>query len=190
MIQIGTVRVKGGEELLFTAQDFSLEDSGVYLLLGPNGCGKTSFLKQLSRLMIERKIMARDAIGHISAMSTYDRSIPLNGERFYKLYEGACNWPEKFEKNFGHLRMKSIREMSSGEFQSLCLISQLCAKKKIYLFDEPFSHLNPIWAEVFVEHIEKASIDAAFFIICHHVDDFKNVNLKRLSVSNGQLVSS
>ncbi|NJM09847.1 MAG: AAA family ATPase [Bdellovibrionaceae bacterium] len=110
-----------------------------------------------------------------------------SGEKFFDLYGGRTPWPESFEKTFGHLKTKSIREMSSGEFQSLLLISHLCSDKKVYLFDEPFSHLNPVWIKVFTDYIAKASAEAVFIIICHHIEDFEGVQLKRLTVLNGSL---
>lgn len=187
MFELGTVEVKGGEELLFTANNFSLEESSVYLMLGPNGCGKTSFFKILGKMLFDRGAVRRGEIANISAMSAYDRSIPLQGQSFFELYSGRAPWPESFEQHFGHLKTKSIREMSSGEFQSLVLISHLCSNKKIYLLDEPFSHLNPVWTKVFTEHIAKTSAEAVFIIICHHIENFEGIQLKKLTVTGQKL---
>lgn len=187
MLHIGTIVVKGGDDLLFTAHDLSLEESGIYLQLGPNGCGKTSFFKLLGHLLVERRVLSRTDIGYMSALSAYDRSIPLLGKSFFDLYAEGAIWPSVFENSFGHLKNKSIREMSSGEFQALLLVSHLCAKKRVYLFDEPFSHLNPVWIKVFVDQIAIAARNSVFLIICHHIEDFGGTRLQRMVISNGRL---
>ncbi len=186
-MEIGKVVVKAGEESLFVAENFQFAGAGVYLLLGPNGSGKTTFVKKLSEILIERNILARSELGHISAMSAYDRSIPIQGKHFFDLYAPEKKWPHEFESAFGHLKTKSIREMSSGEFQSLLLIAQLCSLKKVYLFDEPFSHLNPVWTKVFVDEIKRQSTSSIFLVICHHVEDFAGLNPKRFMISNKRL---
>ncbi len=182
MLEVGTVHIEVGNENLFTAENFQLPKAGVLLLLGPNGSGKTTFFKMLGRLLIERHLFSRSEVGHISAMSAYDRSIPIQGKNFVDLYSTHSKWPAEFETSFGHLKTKSIRDMSSGEFQALLLISQLSSKKKFYLFDEPFSHLNPAWTQVFVEHIEREAAQATFLIICHHIENFKTINVQRLMI--------
>lgn len=187
LLKVGTVKVEAGDEMLFVAENLQFSDKGLYLLLGPNGSGKTTFIKKLSKILIDHNLVTRSEVGHISAMSAYDRSIPIRGKHFFDLYVPDKKWPPEFELTFGHLKEKSIREMSSGEFQSLLLVAHLCSHKKIHLFDEPFSHLNPVWAKVFTDEIHKRSSSCVFLVICHHIEDFAGLNPKRLTISNKRL---
>ncbi len=188
MFDIGTMEVKAGDDYLFTATNLQLADRGIYLLLGPNGSGKTSFIRTLSKKIISgRHLVQRHAIGHIAAMSSYDRSIPLKGKNFFRLYNQTPEWPYDFKSHFEYLKEKPISEMSHGEFQSLVLVSQLCSNKKIYLFDEPFSHLNPAWTRIFIPQIEHLSQESVFLIVSHHLEEFRTSKIKRLLLENNSL---
>ncbi len=59
MLNIGTIVVQGSNEKLFVAQDFSLDEAGGFLVLGPNGSGKASFLRELSRIAVEKEVLNR-----------------------------------------------------------------------------------------------------------------------------------
>jgi ABC-type Mn2+/Zn2+ transport system ATPase subunit len=164
--------IKAGSESLFKVPELNLKGTGVHIVAGPNGCGKTTFLRQLAKDWIA-ETGKRNEISLVSALHHYDRNLPLSGSGFIDLYVSEAKtdelkWPNLFVENFAYLKSKLINEMSSGEFQALVLVANFLSKAQILLMDEPFSHLNPKWITVFNQYIETQMDKRLFVLVTHH----------------------
>lgn len=187
VMHFGTLHIAVGKHHLFTAEDFRLAFPGLSILSGPNGCGKTTFLRQCARLCVRRQFASRQQIGYISPLSAYDRSIPLTGQTFVQLYAGKSAWAPGLHSHFAHLKPKSIRDMSSGEFQALLLVAHLSSPKDLLFFDEPFSHLNPAWTRIFVASLDERARASTILVICHHLEEFYDLPAHHLTITHGRL---
>lgn len=148
---------------------FSIKEGKMTTLLGPNGCGKTTLLKLMGRLLtpqqgeiflegdplfsFDLKKLAQkisyvpQEIHPIFSISVIDfvlmgRAPYLKGLSFPKRsdYEIAQNCLR--EVGLFHERERSLQTLSAGEKQRALLAKALAQSTPILLLDEPTSHLD------------------------------------------------
>lgn len=190
------LRVHHGKLLLVQETLLEIPARGLVLVDGENGAGKSSLLSELARRLIGEKFFLRKEVGFVSALGLYERSLPLFGIEFSKLYFDS-EWPTFWEQKFGYLKAKRLDVLSSGEFQALVLISNLLRSTKVLFLDEPFSHLSREWSLIFRDEIERRSEEQLIFLVSHQQGlgitklarhfEIKNGLLRCLSVLRGEL---
>lgn len=147
MYNFESFSVKVNQNVLIRPQKLNFPEKGLFLIIGANGIGKTTFLKQLATHLL--RIHKNLKISFVSSIQIYERELSLSGKEFYSLYSQKP-WTNDILSHFGHLLSKRIDHMSSGEFQALILISNFMENSDVLLVDEPISHLSPEWAHFFV----------------------------------------
>ena len=149
--------------------NFSISDNTITVLLGLNGCGKTTLIKAIAGLFnnITGEISYNDTL--LSSLSIRERSkliayVPqkisgiddvkvedyltygmVNSLKFYQTpsqseKQKTIDMANKF--HIEHLIHKNMSELSGGERQIVSLVSSLLQNTKIILLDEPTSALD------------------------------------------------
>jgi ABC-type Mn2+/Zn2+ transport system ATPase subunit len=171
--------------VLIQPQALVLPEKGFLLVVGANGVGKTTFLRQIGNSFLK---LNRDLkISFVSSIQVYERSLPLSGREFYKLFSSQ-SWPQNLQEVFGHLLEKRIDRMSSGEFQALVLISNFMEDSDILLIDEPLSHLSPDWSKFFTNWMSQLKEKKVLIVASHQIDLLTEVSDQIYELKNKHLI--
>ena len=137
-------------------------------IIGPNGCGKSTLVKSLCRIIDFdrgkilitnediRKIDAYKTIAIMSQMSSiyfgYSAYDTIMMGRYFNYKDKLLSIASKEDKEFViyymeklkimHLKDKLITELSGGELQRVFLARTLVQNPSIILMDEPTNHLD------------------------------------------------
>ncbi|MCM1182166.1 MAG: ABC transporter ATP-binding protein [Roseburia sp.] len=173
-------------------QDISLrlEKGRVYALLGPNGSGKTTFMKMAAGLvkptqgtiLYEDKPIGAASKRDIAYMSTepYFYSF-MTVESVGKYYK---DFFEDFDEKLYHeligqmelQRTDKVTRLSSGMMAKLKVAVTIARKAKLYLLDEPLNGIDLIAREKIITAILRAAgEDCAIVISSHLVDELEPV---------------
>ncbi|MGH7030587.1 MAG: ABC transporter ATP-binding protein [Stellaceae bacterium] len=144
--------------------DFALDRGEILVILGPNGAGKSVTLetiagfhrpdrgrvriggRDVTRLAPERRnvgLMFQDfgLFPHLSVAGNV--AVGLRAGRARRRLPKGC-LAELLERfGIGHLAERGPLELSPGEKQRVALVRALAAEPDLFLFDEPFSALDP-----------------------------------------------
>ena len=167
--EAANITVGYGEHTVLKSVSLAIEQGGFLGILGPNGCGKTTFLRSLSKVL-----KPEDGVVYIDGktVSSYDaktfaktvgcvsqetetgfefsvRDIVLMGRhphigRLAPLTAGDYAIADEAMRFTNTLQFKDrlVTELSGGERQRVLIAKTLAQQPKILLLDEPTNHLD------------------------------------------------
>ena len=187
---------------------FSVKPGEIFGLLGVNGAGKTTTFRMIMNLLEPssgkitlngKKIdyNVTDEIGFL----TEERSLLLKlTVKELMIYYGSLKsmkkdeilselkkWLKRF--NIEEYENKKIKELSKGNKQKIQFISSIIHKPKLLILDEPFSGLDPINVDMFIDVINELKENGTIIIFSSH--QMNNVELfceKLLILNHGKTI--
>lgn len=182
----------------------------IFGLIGPNGSGKTTFLKLISGLLLPDfgEIKFKDnnfnsAVPKIGYVNSNFRSFywRLTGRQNLKFFCSLLNINNSETNkiidnfsNFFNIDDKMDRKFmfySSGEMQYFSIIRALLDNPDILLLDEPCSNIDPISAQRVMDFFFKYlnSRDVTTVWCSHDLQEIKNISSKYGILDKGKLSS-
>lgn len=185
MYSFNSFSVEVKPRVLILPQALNLPKNGLLLVIGANGVGKTTFLKQVGHTFLKYKKELK--ISFVSSIQIYERGLQLSGHDFFKLFSSKT-LPSELITRFGHLLEKRIDRMSSGEFQALVLISNFMEDSDVLLIDEPISHLSNEWAIFFIDWMQRLKKNKLLITVSHQIELLSEVLDQIYEIKNQTLM--
>jgi iron complex transport system ATP-binding protein len=168
-LEIQNINLNYGQHSVVKDLSFQLSPGELLGLVGPNGCGKTSIIKSLSRVLTpnsgrilldgkETTVISRLDLARIIGVVPQNPSLPetftvfevvilgrnphlglLSGESARDI---AAVWQAMERTGITHLAKRKIGELSGGEKQRVTIARVLAQEPQIILMDEPTANLD------------------------------------------------
>jgi ABC-2 type transport system ATP-binding protein len=196
-IEVRGVTKKFGTRTVVNDIAMQVRPGEIYGFLGPNGSGKTTFLRMLCGLLTpdggEGKCLGLDfrsesaeikkRVGYMTQKFSFyeDLSIEENLDFIARLY-GMSQRKVAVQKSLERLGMVERRKqlagtLSGGWKQRLALAACLIHEPKLLLLDEPTAGVDPKARRDFWEEIHKLAADGLTFLITtHYMDEASRCN--------------
>lgn len=205
MLQCKNIQKKYMHTTALADISIDIEPGKIYALLGPNGNGKTTFMK-----------IATGLVKPTSGTITYDNEpigeaskaaiayMPTEGYFYpYMTIKDAGNYyndffedfdPARFDRLLGKMDLNQrlkIRTLSSGMMAKLKLAITLSRNAKLYLLDEPLNGIDLVARDLVIESILETANDKNTFIISSHlVDELEKIIDSAIFIKDGSVILS
>lgn len=172
IIEVKNVFKAFGKTKAVNDVSFEVEKGRIFGLLGPNGAGKTTTIRMINYIItpdsgnitingIEASPETQKMIGYMpeerglyKKMKVFDQLMyltQLKGMNAGDAKKSIDYWLERFGAS--DWKKKQVGELSKGMSQKIQFIATIAHDPDIYIFDEPFSGLDPINSETLKEII-------------------------------------
>lgn len=194
---------KFGSKTAVNAVDLELEPGHVYAMLGPNGSGKTTWMKMAAGLMkpTSGEILFNGApVGiesrrHVAYMSTEPyfyawMSVKDVGKYYQDFFEDFS--PAKYEELLRYMELEpgmKTRTLSSGMMAKLKIAVTMARDAQVYMLDEPFNGIDLLARDEIRKCIlQEATPDKLLILSSHLVEEMEAVADRAVFIKNGNLV--
>lgn len=187
MLVVEHVSLSYGSLLAVKDLSFTIKPGEIFGLLGTNGAGKTTTFRMIMGLlkphtgwityfgetvsyahissigyMIEErslltKITVKDLLLYFGQLKDLDKDTILKRLDY---------WLDRF--NITHYKDKKIKELSKGNQQKIQFIAAIINNPKLLILDEPFSGLDAINTQLFVDVIRDFQKQGSMIIFSSH----------------------
>ena len=182
-----------------------LEDGKIYALLGPNGSGKTTFMKMVAGLVKPTSGELYYDNGAIGVESK-KKVAYMSTEPFFYSYmtvKDVGKYFEDFFEDFSMARYEELikrmdlnmedkaKELSSGLAAKLKLAATLARDAQLYMLDEPLNGVDIIAREQVLHTIVECATEGKTLIISSHlVDELEAIVDSVVFMKQGSVVLS
>jgi ABC-2 type transport system ATP-binding protein len=186
-----------GSRTVVNKIDLQVEKGEIYGFLGPNGSGKTTFIRMLCGLLradegsgtclghdvIKESEIIKRHVGYMTQRFSFyeDLSIAENLDFVGRIY-GLRNRRDAVQQSLERLGLKERQRqlagsLSGGWKQRLALAACLIHQPKLLLLDEPTAGVDPKARRDFWEQIhDLAAQGLTFLITTHYMDEAERCN--------------
>ncbi|PSQ95524.1 MAG: ABC transporter [Bacteroidetes bacterium SW_11_64_17] len=207
-LEVSSVTKRYGDTVAVDDVSFSAEPGRILGLLGPNGAGKTTTIRMITYIAVPdvgsvhydgRTVGAwsQQRMGYLPEKSgLYDRLQvkeqlvylgTLKGLSKPEAAEQADYWLDRFDAT-DWADMKT-EELSKGMQQKIQFIATLLHDPSLLIFDEPFSGLDPINAELLRDIIlELRRDDRTILFASHRMEQVEQLCDDICLMANGEVV--
>ncbi len=203
MITSKNLTKKFGSKTAVDAVSLDLVPGHVYAMLGPNGSGKTTWMKMAAALMkptsgevlYEGKPVGVESRRYVAYMSTEPyfyswMTIRDVGEYYGDFFEDFS--PEKFDRLIREMDLEpgmKTRTLSSGMMAKLKIAVTMARDAKVYMLDEPFNGIDLLARDEIRKCIlREASEDKVLLLSSHLVEEMEAVCDTAVFIRQGRLV--
>ncbi len=166
---------------------FKVASGEIFGLLGVNGAGKTTTFRMIigllepteGKITLDGKPIDYDVTDEIGFL-TEERSLltkltvkeqilyygKLKGMREEEILKRLDEWLERF--HIPEYKERKIKELSKGNQQKIQFISAVINNPKLLILDEPFTGLDPVNVEMFMDAIKEFKRKGSSIIFSSH----------------------
>lgn len=168
--------------------DIELDDNEINIVLGENGCGKSTFAKAL----YNKKIKCDEENVTMLKQKPY-----VYNQKVCDIIKSVIKWNnsdtniDEFLKKYD-LASKSdvsIKKLSGGEFRRLALGLILCTNSKLLILDEPFAGIDIKSQKNIINILEEEKARRTIILISHKMSICKKLGSKFIFMKDGKIVS-
>jgi len=170
VIEVQNINKSFGDTQAVRDVSFEIPKGRIFGLLGPNGAGKTTAIRIINHILIAdsgtvtingMKVSSetQSMIGYMPEERGLYKKMKVGEQLIYlaqlkglshaEAKEKTHYWLDRFEATDWY--HKEIGELSKGMSQKIQFIATIAHNPDIYIFDEPFSGLDPINSEMLKE---------------------------------------
>jgi len=181
------------------------EEGKIYALLGPNGSGKTTYMKMIAGLVKPTQGTVTyngEAIG----VESKKKIAYMSTEPFFYSYmniKDVADYYEDFFEDFDRKRYEELiarmeldmkdkaKSLSSGMAAKLKIAATLARKAHVYMLDEPLNGIDIIARDKIMSTIlEVAREDSTILISSHLVDELEKIIDNAVFIKDGSVILS
>jgi len=184
---------------------FSVPEGSAYALIGANGAGKTTTLKILMNILEptsgsatvlgidSRRITHRELnrIGYVSENQQMPERLTVE-EYFDYLRPFYMRWDRQLESSLrAQLRLpptRRIGELSHGMRMKMALACALPFRPDILILDEPFSGLDPLVRDEFMDGVLGQAGETTILMSTHELGEVEGVATHVAFLEEGKLL--
>lgn len=186
-IKVENLSLAFGKNEVLKNINFVANAGEIHCIIGPNGGGKTTFVKSiLGQMRHEGKISLEwedkaGVIGYVPQIINIDQTLPVTVSDFIALCiqkrPAFLGIDKKFKKQVDEilekLEMKKkakylFSQLSGGERQRVLFPQALIPNPDLLILDEPMNSIDKSGAEIFSKIIKELSQKGATVIWVHH----------------------
>ncbi len=170
VIDVQQINKSFGETKAVDEVSFEVPEGQIFGLLGPNGAGKTTAIRIINHILLAdsgsvtingEKVspQTQQMIGYMPEERGLYKKMKVSEQLLYlarlkglsktEAKKAIKYWIERFEAE--EYMPKKVGELSKGMSQKIQFIATIAHDPDIYIFDEPFSGLDPINSETLKE---------------------------------------
>lgn len=201
MLVVNNVTLKYGDFVAVEDLSFEVNKGEIFGLLGTNGAGKTTTFRTIMGLLYPSKGYVKydgkfvsyetvDKIGYMIEERSLLTKLTVKDLMLYfgqlknvevpVILERLDYWLKRFD--IEAYKNKKIKELSKGNQQKIQFISALINEPELLVLDEPFSGLDVINLELFVQVIKEYQQKGATIIFSSHQIDHVESFCERLVI--------
>ena len=203
MLESKELTKKYGAKTAVDCVSLSMEPGHIYAMLGPNGSGKTTWMKMAAGLvkptsgtvLFNGTPVGIESRKDVAYMSTepyfYDwMNIEAAGKYYQDFFEDFSM--ERFLRmlhDMGLNEKDKIRTLSSGMVAKMKIALTLARDAKVYMLDEPFNGIDLLARDEIRPAILSAAVPEKLLLLSSHlVEEMEAIADRAVFISNGHLV--
>ena len=192
--------------LIFSDVSISYNDGDIGIIMGPNGCGKTTLIRSIcgiqaldeGQILLDKIDIKNHNNNYMDKIIYIGHKNSLNND--FSVYENleylsAFDSSSKINKineamkyfDIYKYRNYMVSEISEGNKKKVSLARLLISQKKVWILDEPLSYLDDTAVNIFTNLVLNHQKKGGITIASTHYDFSKNINnVKYLNMDPGR----